>query len=181
MKNFLLNPFLNSVFPFDIQPASFSTYGENNYVLRRPANVTSIINYIKVDAVQQTSPDSYVTADSLATLYSAYRATVPAVTPPIGAIIFISDTSNPENYEGAEGFATSLKNVGVTLTFVLLGPNVNQNLVNFADNYLTWTDLNQPQPDNWNTASLTAYACVGISTVPPTTTVATNTTMKPTT
>ena len=78
----------------------------------------------------------------------------------IGALIFVSDTSNPENYEGAEDVVQQLQNAGYKLTFVLMGLNVDESkLTKYTNNFIYWKNLNNFQPDNWDTAKLDAYNC----------------------
>uniref|UniRef100_A0A914Y051 VWFA domain-containing protein n=1 Tax=Panagrolaimus superbus TaxID=310955 RepID=A0A914Y051_9BILA len=79
---------------------------------------------------------------------------------PIGALIFISDTSDSA-LQGADQRLLQLKNANVRLTFVLLGPNADQRkLTQFSTNFINWKDLSQPQPDNWNTQASPAYGCM---------------------
>ena len=79
-------------------------------------------------------------------------------TTPMAAVVFISDTSDAA-LQGAEQFTTYLSTI--KLTFVLLGPNADQNkLTQFSSNFISWKDLSKPQPDNWNSASSPAYGCL---------------------
>ena len=59
LKTFILNPFLQPVFPMDLQPAPFSTYSMQYFPLRRLQNVTNIISYVTVEGnqVQDTTSD----------------------------------------------------------------------------------------------------------------------------
>uniref|UniRef100_A0A914PI80 VWFA domain-containing protein n=1 Tax=Panagrolaimus davidi TaxID=227884 RepID=A0A914PI80_9BILA len=93
---------------------------------------------------------------------------------PVGAIIFIPDTSD-QALLGANDIYNQL--TGVNITFVLLGPNPDQSkLTNFSSNFITWRDLSQPQPDNWNNLYGPAYGCNGgISTISPTSAMTTST------
>uniref|UniRef100_A0A914PNT6 VWFA domain-containing protein n=1 Tax=Panagrolaimus davidi TaxID=227884 RepID=A0A914PNT6_9BILA len=93
-------------------------------------------------------------------------------TQPIGSLIFISDTSVAA-LDGAEYYMDKMPNVKIT--FVLLGPDADQTkLTNFSSNFITWKDLSQPQPDNWNNLYGSAYGCSGpLSTIGPTSTTVT--------
>jgi hypothetical protein len=74
---------------------------------------------------------------------------------PIAALIFISDTSDK-----ALTFADSSNLKNVELTFVLLGPNVDASkLTKFSSNFIYWSDLSKPQPDNWDSEFSKAYGC----------------------
>uniref|UniRef100_A0AC35F1X6 VWFA domain-containing protein n=1 Tax=Panagrolaimus sp. PS1159 TaxID=55785 RepID=A0AC35F1X6_9BILA len=91
---------------------------------------------------------------------------------PIGAVIFISDTSD-DALRNADRLLPKLKNV--KLTFILLGENVvSSKLRNFTSNFIYWQDLTQPEPDNWDLLYYRAYAC-DIPFVPSTTTTTTET------
>ena len=59
LRSFILNPFLQPVFPMDLQPAPFSTYSTRTFPVRRLQNVSDIISYVTVDAnqVQDTTSD----------------------------------------------------------------------------------------------------------------------------
>ena len=84
--------------------------------------------------------------------------TLKNTTVPTGALVFISDTSDAA-LQGAEQFKNELSKI--QLTFVLLGPNADQNkLTQFSSNFISWKDLSKPQPDNWDTASSAAYGCL---------------------
>uniref|UniRef100_A0A914PL85 VWFA domain-containing protein n=1 Tax=Panagrolaimus davidi TaxID=227884 RepID=A0A914PL85_9BILA len=76
---------------------------------------------------------------------------------PVGALIFISDTSDPA-LAGADQLFNQLTNVRIT--FVLLGNSVDSSkLTQFSSNFVSWRDLSQPQPDNWNNLYGPAYGC----------------------
>uniref|UniRef100_A0AC34G1G1 VWFA domain-containing protein n=1 Tax=Panagrolaimus sp. ES5 TaxID=591445 RepID=A0AC34G1G1_9BILA len=76
---------------------------------------------------------------------------------PVGAIIFISDTSD-DALAGADFFMEGLQNI--RLTFILLGKNVDSaKLSKFSNNTISWTDLSVPQPDNWKSLFFNAYGC----------------------
>ncbi|KAE9546467.1 hypothetical protein FO519_010321, partial [Halicephalobus sp. NKZ332] len=73
---------------------------------------------------------------------------------PIGVTVFVTDTTTPGSIDGADEFAAKLKSYGVKLTFILMGPGVDQNkLTNFTTNFVTWSNLASPQPDNWDANS----------------------------
>ena len=59
LRKFILNPFLQPMFPMDLQPAPFSTYADTVYSIRRLQNVTDIISYVTVEGnqVQDTASD----------------------------------------------------------------------------------------------------------------------------
>ncbi|KAE9547370.1 hypothetical protein FO519_009417 [Halicephalobus sp. NKZ332] len=82
---------------------------------------------------------------TLSAIYTSYAQTFAVSNSHIGAIVFVSDTSSPSNYEGADNVVNILKTLGFRFTFILMGPNVNQTF--------------NPQPDNWDSAYLKAYAC----------------------
>lgn len=92
-------------------------------------------------------------------ILSSYLQTF-AVSNSIGAVVFVSDTSSPSNYEGADDVVNFLKILGFKLTFVLMGPNVDQSkLTRYTNNFITWNNLNNSQPDNWDNVYRDAYAC----------------------
>ena len=99
------------------------------------------------------------------------------------AIVFITDTTNSENIEAAQRYSDLIKNMGVRLTAVLMGDQVDQSkLTNITTNFITWSDLTQPQPDNWNDLSGPAYGCetsVSTTAAVSTTSVASTTTAVP--
>ncbi|KAE9547157.1 hypothetical protein FO519_009631, partial [Halicephalobus sp. NKZ332] len=79
---------------------------------------------------------------------------------PVRAIVFISDTSNPENYEGAGDAAEYLKSLGYRLFFVLMGPDVDESkLTNYTTDFIYWRNMSNPQPENWDQVRLQAYGC----------------------
>uniref|UniRef100_A0A914QA46 VWFA domain-containing protein n=1 Tax=Panagrolaimus davidi TaxID=227884 RepID=A0A914QA46_9BILA len=77
---------------------------------------------------------------------------------PVGALIFISDTSDQALADVANTFG-QLHNVRIT--FVLVGQNPDQNkLTQFSNNFISWRDLSKPQPDNWDAQAAAAYGCM---------------------
>ncbi|KAE9546382.1 hypothetical protein FO519_010406, partial [Halicephalobus sp. NKZ332] len=136
------------------------TFGSDTPVQWKSSYTISQIQDQVANSVQDTNLQ-YSLRDVLATLFTAYQGTVPPLpTSPIGALVFVSDTSSPSNYADADQFAKRLKDAGFTLTFVLLGPNVDSTkLTNYTTNFITWKDLSQPQPDDWDNLSASAYAC----------------------
>jgi hypothetical protein len=77
---------------------------------------------------------------------------------PVGALIFISDTSDSALAGASNMFGQLPSNIRIT--FVLLGNNVDQTkLTQFSNNFISWRDLSQPQPDNWNNLYGPAYGC----------------------
>uniref|UniRef100_A0A914QIR8 VWFA domain-containing protein n=1 Tax=Panagrolaimus davidi TaxID=227884 RepID=A0A914QIR8_9BILA len=78
---------------------------------------------------------------------------------PVAAVIFISNTTDAA-IAGADQYMSFLK--GVKITFVMLGSNVDSTkLTKFSSNFIYWSDLSQPQPDNWDSLSYSAYGCDG--------------------
>uniref|UniRef100_A0A914QBR9 VWFA domain-containing protein n=1 Tax=Panagrolaimus davidi TaxID=227884 RepID=A0A914QBR9_9BILA len=78
---------------------------------------------------------------------------------PVAAIIFISNTTDAA-IAGADQYISFLK--GVKITFVMLGSNVDSTkLIKFSSNFIYWSDLSQPQPENWDSLSYSAYGCDG--------------------
>jgi hypothetical protein len=78
---------------------------------------------------------------------------------PVAAVIFISNTSDAA-IAGADQYMSFLK--GVKITFVMLGSNVDSTkLTKFSSNFIYWSDLSQPQPENWDSLSYSAYGCNG--------------------
>ena len=61
LRSFLLNPFLQPVFPMDLQPAPFSRYATTNLAIRRRNNVTDIITFVTAETDQVTDTDSDIT------------------------------------------------------------------------------------------------------------------------
>uniref|UniRef100_A0AC34GUS0 VWFA domain-containing protein n=1 Tax=Panagrolaimus sp. ES5 TaxID=591445 RepID=A0AC34GUS0_9BILA len=109
------------------------------------------------DFSQQTLM-SYSLLQQFASLVTSVE-TLDATSDPIGALIFISDTSD-RALANAARFLPQLSSV--RLTFVLIGPDADQTkLTNFSSNFIYWTDLSQPQPDNWDSALYGAYGCSG--------------------
>ncbi|KAE9548029.1 hypothetical protein FO519_008758 [Halicephalobus sp. NKZ332] len=118
------------------------------------------ISYIQSQMNSTTQNGNFSLNASLNAIYSSYIQLTTLPKPPIGALVFVSDTSSPSNYEGADDVVNHLKNNGFKLTFILMGLNVNQTLLKkYTDNFITWTDLSNPQPDNWDNVYLDAYAC----------------------
>uniref|UniRef100_A0AC35GWU5 VWFA domain-containing protein n=1 Tax=Panagrolaimus sp. PS1159 TaxID=55785 RepID=A0AC35GWU5_9BILA len=107
-----------------------------------------------VTGVSQSGP--YSLKQQFAAILTNLQNTQTSNTP-VGALIFISDTSDPA-LAGADQFLPQLTNVRIT--FVLLGQNVDQTkLTQFSSNFIYWSDLSQPQPDNWNNLYGPAYGC----------------------
>uniref|UniRef100_A0A914Q487 VWFA domain-containing protein n=1 Tax=Panagrolaimus davidi TaxID=227884 RepID=A0A914Q487_9BILA len=76
---------------------------------------------------------------------------------PVGALIFISDTSDSA-LAGADQLFNLLTNIRIT--FVLLGNSVDSSkLTQFSSNFINWSDLSQPKPDNWDALLNAAYGC----------------------
>lgn len=99
---------------------------------------------------------------TLNTLYDSYVSTTieKPVNDSITAIIFVTDTSSPDNYEGGEDVAQKLKNLGYKLFFVLMGPRVSEfKLLKYTTNFIYWRNMSNPQPENWDEIKLQAYGC----------------------
>uniref|UniRef100_A0A914Y0Z8 VWFA domain-containing protein n=1 Tax=Panagrolaimus superbus TaxID=310955 RepID=A0A914Y0Z8_9BILA len=76
----------------------------------------------------------------------------------IGSLIFISDTSDSA-LSNANIFFHQLP-PSVKITFVLLGPTTDSTkLTQFSTNFIYWSDLTKPKPDNWDTLSYAAFGC----------------------
>jgi hypothetical protein len=81
---------------------------------------------------------------------------------PVAAVIFISNTSD-NALAGADQYMSFLK--GVRITFVMLGSNADSTkLTKFSSNFIYWSNLSQPQPDNWDSLRYSAYGCDGTKT-----------------
>uniref|UniRef100_A0A914YIE9 VWFA domain-containing protein n=1 Tax=Panagrolaimus superbus TaxID=310955 RepID=A0A914YIE9_9BILA len=109
-----------------------------------------------INATQQTQ-QSY----SLRAHFSLLATALENIQPtsyPIGALIFISDTSDSA-LQGADQIFSRLGNVKIT--FVLLGQGLDQSkLTQFSNNFINWTDLSQPQPPGWNNdVAAASYGC----------------------
>uniref|UniRef100_A0AC34GUM5 VWFA domain-containing protein n=1 Tax=Panagrolaimus sp. ES5 TaxID=591445 RepID=A0AC34GUM5_9BILA len=119
--------------------------------------------------IEQTS-NAYKLLQQFANLVTDLQNTN-TTTSPVGALIFISDTSD-RALANAARFMPQLSSV--QLTFVLLGTNVDATkLTIFSSNFIYWSDLSQPQPDNWNNVFYNAYGCNGVITRQPPSTVST--------
>jgi hypothetical protein len=115
-------------------------------------DIRSMQSYVR--RLEQTGP--YSLARQLAALLTSLDL-VQRNGMPVGALIFISDTSDSA-LSGALPFLGELQNV--RLTFVLMGPNVTKSkLTQFSNNFITWSNLSQSQPDNWNSLSSSAFGC----------------------
>uniref|UniRef100_A0AC34RSD3 VWFA domain-containing protein n=1 Tax=Panagrolaimus sp. JU765 TaxID=591449 RepID=A0AC34RSD3_9BILA len=108
---------------------------------------------ITVNSTSQITALAFSLGTDLSVLYSAYLDAKDrgVVQFPTAAIVFVSDTRIPSTYNGAERFSKPLTDAGVKLTFVLMGDKVDQTLLtNFTTNFVTWRNLNNPEPDDWN-------------------------------
>lgn len=123
------------------------------------------INRIQSQLPRYSFNYAYNLTFNLQLVYNAYIApyelleqTLPQL--PISILAFISDTTSPENYVGADKIVSMMKSIRMKLTFVLLGPKADQSvLTNYTNNFVTWKDMSNPQPDNWDQVYLDAYNC----------------------
>uniref|UniRef100_A0AC34QIA1 VWFA domain-containing protein n=1 Tax=Panagrolaimus sp. JU765 TaxID=591449 RepID=A0AC34QIA1_9BILA len=138
-------------------------------VWKSPYGVSDIQSSV-INTKQQTNV-TFSLALILKSIYGAYLFS-PNTTVPMAAVVFVSDTSDPANLDGAQFYADALIRSEIKLTLILMGNNINQNLLsNITNNFITWKDLSQQQPDNWGTLYGPALGCSGqVSTLPPTTT-----------
>ena len=119
-----------------------------------------LMNYIDFGGCQSKTTEFNLTAN-LETLLKFYEQKDPAqYREPLVALVFVSNTTSPEYYEGADEAVQKLKDAGFQLTFILMGPDANKDpLVNYADYFVYWENLNNPEPDDWDTVRLDAYGC----------------------
>uniref|UniRef100_A0AC34R3U3 Uncharacterized protein n=1 Tax=Panagrolaimus sp. JU765 TaxID=591449 RepID=A0AC34R3U3_9BILA len=172
LKTFLVNPFLEQLFPLDVQPAVFSTYDTTNQGYARPNNVSNIVNNVQ-NATQSTAttsdfiqPLQYFVDENVADL--GYSNGLP-----VNTIIFAG--SPLTGVDDANFFAPTLTTNGDTLTVVLVNPNVDQ--TNYRQvpglNIVVWSDpattlvaiknvMNCGYPPS-TTSSTTASAVVPVS------------------
>uniref|UniRef100_A0A914PBT1 Uncharacterized protein n=1 Tax=Panagrolaimus davidi TaxID=227884 RepID=A0A914PBT1_9BILA len=79
-------------------------------------------------------------------------------TTPVGALIFVPDTSKSALL-GADQFFNELPE-NIRITFVLLGHNPDKdNLEKYSSHFIYWRDFVLAQPDDWETLSYPAYGC----------------------
>uniref|UniRef100_A0A914PMI3 VWFA domain-containing protein n=1 Tax=Panagrolaimus davidi TaxID=227884 RepID=A0A914PMI3_9BILA len=79
-------------------------------------------------------------------------------TTPVGALIFVSDTSNSALLGAGQFFNQLPKNIRIT--FILLGENPDKDkLEEYSTNFIYWRDFVLAQPDDWVTLSYAAYGC----------------------
>jgi hypothetical protein len=79
-------------------------------------------------------------------------------TTPVGALIFVPDTSKSALL-GADLFFDQLPQ-NIRITFVLLGHNPDKdNLEKYSSHFIYWRDFVLAQPDDWETLSYAAYGC----------------------
>lgn len=118
------------------------------------------IYYIQQEILGSSQSGIFSLNNTLNDIYNAYIGLYSPPQNAIGSLIFISNTSSPSNYEGADDTVQLLKFNGFKLTFVLLGPNVDQSkLTKYTNNFIIWKNLNNSQPDNWDNIYADAYAC----------------------
>ncbi|KAE9546860.1 hypothetical protein FO519_009928 [Halicephalobus sp. NKZ332] len=99
-----------------------------------------------------------ITLQRLSNCY--YRKNRAKYQSPYVALVFISTTESYENYGGADDVVKKLKDAGYQLTFILMGPNVNETkLTNYTTNFVYWSDMSNPEPDNWDQVRLQVYGC----------------------
>uniref|UniRef100_A0A914QA31 VWFA domain-containing protein n=1 Tax=Panagrolaimus davidi TaxID=227884 RepID=A0A914QA31_9BILA len=121
-------------------------------------------NYDTITQIQLTllKTSQYSDLYSLQSQFSALAtqyANLNSYGNPVAAVIFISDTSD-NAIAGADQYMSFLKEVKIT--FVMLGSNVDSTkLTKFSSNFIYWSDLSQPLPENWDSLSYSAYGCNG--------------------
>ncbi|KAE9547683.1 hypothetical protein FO519_009105 [Halicephalobus sp. NKZ332] len=156
---------------FQTQISFISTaVNQINHPERFQFNSGSIIvvpwsNSLSIDDIQnsilkttQKGNDPYWLRNTLANIYASLSSQT--ITPPIGAIVFVTKQTTSEDLDGAFQFAKRLQIDGVTLTFVLMGPGIDQGrLGNLTKNFIIWEDLSTNGPDNWDKEYLKAYGC----------------------
>ena len=138
-----------------------------------------------IQSIQSKVSQTPQEADVVFQLQTSLKAVFTAVdtnrnfTFPTSAVVFISDTTVPWNLDGAQEYADRLKKLDVRITLIAMGNKVTTSvLTNITSNIINWTDLTQPQPDNWGNAFGQALGCSGeVSTVG--TTIAPSTTKRP--
>uniref|UniRef100_A0A7E4URB9 VWFA domain-containing protein n=1 Tax=Panagrellus redivivus TaxID=6233 RepID=A0A7E4URB9_PANRE len=104
---------------------------------------------------------AYSLRNTLRAAVSAALSPVDAYSP-VAIAIFTSDTSNTG---GIAQFLQTIQDNNIVLTLILMGDKASAaDLADFNINTVTWKDLAQPQPDNWNTSAPIVYACESIPT-----------------
>jgi len=134
LRSFLLNPFLQPVFPIDIQPAPFSRYTIVNIASRRLNNVTDLITYITVETNQIQDADSDITQPLNFFFYQGVTNYGDGL--PVNTVIFAGSILDSEKVTETQNLVNNLTANGNTVTVVLVDPNIDQT------NYKKVTGLN---------------------------------------
>uniref|UniRef100_A0AC34RA20 Uncharacterized protein n=1 Tax=Panagrolaimus sp. JU765 TaxID=591449 RepID=A0AC34RA20_9BILA len=137
LKTFLVNPFLESLFPTDVQPTWYSSYTTANFGTRsRPANVGQIVNYVNGVAQSTTAtisdfsqPLTYLIGKNV-----TYMGNIDGL--PVNTVIFAGDSLTDDELTVVQTEAANFTSNGNTLTVVLMDPNIDQT------NYQQVTGLN---------------------------------------
>ena len=76
----------------------------------------------------------------------------------VNAIIFVTDTS----VSALQGFEDLIQYfTEVQVTFIMMGSGLDTSRLRaLSNNFIYWTDLSQPQPENWNSVDLQAFGCM---------------------
>uniref|UniRef100_A0AC34QUU5 Uncharacterized protein n=1 Tax=Panagrolaimus sp. JU765 TaxID=591449 RepID=A0AC34QUU5_9BILA len=140
LKMFLVSPFLEQLFPTDVQPTWYSTYDSINHAYNQAANVSDIVNNVQ-NSVQSTAtisdfnkPLEYFVDQGVFDLGSTNGLSV-------NTIIFAG--SPLTDVASANFSAPFLTTNGNTLTVVLVNPNIDQ--TNYRQvpglNIVVWSDF----------------------------------------
>uniref|UniRef100_A0AC34R9M8 Uncharacterized protein n=1 Tax=Panagrolaimus sp. JU765 TaxID=591449 RepID=A0AC34R9M8_9BILA len=139
LKTFLVTPFLEQLFPVDVQPALFSTYDNANHDYPRPNNISDILS-----SVQNSVQSVIATSDFIQPLQYFAEEGVADLSYPNGlAVNTIIFAGSPlTDVDTANFFAPSFTSNGNTLTVVLVNPNIDQ--TNYRQvaglNIVVWSD-----------------------------------------
>lgn len=131
---------------------------ENNYSIQKIQSIVSTTQQeTSVRFSLRMSLQAVVTA-----LYTNHNFTMPT-----SAVVFISDTTDASNVDGAQTYADRLKQMNIRVTLIAMGDKVTTSaLTNYTSNFVNWTDLTKPQPDDWANQFGPAFGCSGgVSTV----------------
>uniref|UniRef100_A0AC34PYY9 Uncharacterized protein n=1 Tax=Panagrolaimus sp. JU765 TaxID=591449 RepID=A0AC34PYY9_9BILA len=92
-----MNPFLSNLFPYDLQPAPFSVYAQDNFPFRRPNNVTDIIDSIWSINQHATNISYVISAEEQFVLYSLLSLIFPQNIQPSWFAIFATSSFFPRS------------------------------------------------------------------------------------
>uniref|UniRef100_A0AC34GDP9 VWFA domain-containing protein n=1 Tax=Panagrolaimus sp. ES5 TaxID=591445 RepID=A0AC34GDP9_9BILA len=110
----------------------------------------------------QQNPMPYSLSQQAASLLTSIEVLENNQNIPVAPILFISDTSDFALKNADRWFA---KLSGISITFILLGTNVDQSklencLGDISWTFIYWTDLTLFAPDGWDYNSFNAFGCV---------------------